>query len=391
MNYELLLPAGDLSRLKFAFIYGADAVYIGGYDYSLRANANNFSLEEIEEGVKFAHSLGKKVYVTFNMIFHNEDLSNLDNYLLELDRIGIDSFIVSDFAVIDAIKKLDLKTKFFISTQKSITNLETVKFYKELGAYRVVLARECSRDDIKYIKENIDTELEVFIHGAMCTSYSGRCVLSNYVTRRDSNRGGCSQVCRFIFDNGIDEDFMIASKDLNMIDYISDLMDLGVESYKIEGRMKSLYYIATVSNAYRTIMDKKIDGTLTNEDIEYYKKILNRVSNRENIPQFYDKVPGVEGQYYTGRNEVSNKDFLGLVLDYDKSTKEATIEQRNKFSVGDTIEVFGPNTSVQKLNIEYIINSAGESTKSAPHPGEIVKIKIPFNVQKNDILRVVIS
>ena len=236
MNYELLLPAGDLSRLKFAFIYGADAVYIGGYDYSLRANANNFSLEEIEEGVKFAHSLGKKVYVTVNMIFHNEDLSNLDNYLLELDRIGIDSFIVSDFAVIDAIKKLDLKTKFFISTQKSITNLEAVKFYKELGAYRVVLARECSRDDIKYIKENIDTELEVFIHGAMCTSYSGRCVLSNYVTRRDSNRGGCSQVCRFIFDNGTDEDFMIASKDLNMIDYISDLMDIGVESYKIEGK-----------------------------------------------------------------------------------------------------------------------------------------------------------
>lgn len=391
MNYELLLPAGDLSRLKFAFIYGADAVYVGGYDYSLRANANNFSLEEIEEGVKFAHSLGKKVYVTFNMIFHNEDLSNLDNYLLELDRIGIDSFIVSDFAVIDAIKKLDLKTKFFISTQKSITNLETVKFYKELGAYRVVLARECSRDDIKYIKENIDTELEVFIHGAMCTSYSGRCVLSNYVTRRDSNRGGCSQVCRFIFDNGTDEDFMIASKDLNMIDYISDLMDLGVESYKIEGRMKSLYYIATVSNAYRTIMDKKINGTLKNEDIEYYKKILNRVSNRENIPQFYDKVPGVEGQYYTGRNEVSNKDFLGLVLDYDEKSTEATIEQRNKFSVGDTVEVFGPNTSVQKLNIEYIINSAGESTKSAPHPGEIVKIKIPFNVQKNDILRVVIS
>ena len=208
------------------------------------------------------------------------------------------------------IKKLDLKTKFFISTQKSITNLEAVKFYKELGAYRVVLARECSRDDIKYIKENIDTELEVFIHGAMCTSYSGRCVLSNYVTRRDSNRGGCSQVCRFIFDNGTDEDFMIASKDLNMIDYISDLMDIGVESYKIEGRMKSLYYIATVSNAYRTIMDKKIDGTLKDEDIEYYKKILNRVSNRENIPQFYDGVPGVEGQYYTGRNEVSNKDFL---------------------------------------------------------------------------------
>lgn len=391
MKYELLLPAGDLNRLKFAFIYGADAVYIGGYNYSLRANANNFSLEEIEEGVKFAHSLGKKVYVTVNMIFHNEDLSELNDYLMKLDNIGVDSFIVSDFAVIDAIKKLELKTRFFISTQKSITNLEAVKFYKELGAYRVVLARECSRDDIKYIKENIDTELEVFIHGAMCTSYSGRCVLSNYVTLRDSNRGGCSQVCRFIFDNNSDEEFMIASKDLNMIDYISELMDMGVESYKIEGRMKSLYYIATVSNAYRTIMDKKINNTLTEEDLEYYKKILNRVSNRENIPQFYDDVPGVEGQYYTGRNEVSNKDFLGLILSYDKDTMEAIVEQRNKFSVGDTIEVFGPNTSVQKLTIEYIINSAGEEAESAPHPGEIIKIKIPFNVQKNDILRVVIS
>lgn len=391
MNYELLLPAGDLSRLKFAFIYGADAVYIGGYNYSLRANANNFSLEEIAEGVKFAHSLGKKVYVTVNMVFHNEDLGNLDEYLLELDKIGIDSFIVSDFAVIETIKRLELKTKFFISTQKSITNLEAVKFYKDLGAYRVVLARECSRDDIKYIKENIDTELEVFIHGAMCTSYSGRCVLSNYVTLRDSNRGGCSQVCRFIFDNGTDEDFMIASKDLNMIDYISDLMDLKVESYKIEGRMKSLYYIATVCNAYRTIMDKKINGTLTDDDIVYYKKVLNRVSNRENIPQFYNGVPGVEGQYYSGRMEISNKDFLGLVLEYNESTNEATVEQRNKFSVGDTIEVFGPNTSVQKFNVEYIINSAGEKAESASHAQEIVKIKIPFKVQENDILRVVIS
>lgn len=391
MNYELLLPAGDLNRLKFAFIYGADAVYIGGYNYSLRANANNFSLEEIAEGVEFAHSLGKKVYVTVNMIFHNEDLGNLDEYLLELDRIGIDSFIVSDFAVIETIKRLELKTRFFISTQKSITNLETVKFYKDLGAYRVVLARECSREDIKYIKENIDTELEVFIHGAMCTSYSGRCVLSNYVTLRDSNRGGCSQVCRFIFDNDTEDDFMIASKDLNMIDYISDLMDLKVESYKIEGRMKSLYYIATVCNAYRTIMDKKINGTLTDDDIVYYKKVLNRVSNRENIPQFYDKVPGVEGQYYSGRMEVSNKDFLGLVLDYNEDTKEATIEQRNKFNVGDTIEVFGPNTSVQKFNVEYIINSAGEKAQSASHAQEIVKVKIPFKVQENDILRVVIS
>lgn len=388
MNYELLLPAGDLNRLKFAFIYGADAVYIGGESYNLRANANNFTIDEIKEGVEFAHKLGKKVYVTVNMIFHNEDLNGLDDYLIKLDEIGIDSYIVSDFAVIEAIKRLELKTPFFISTQKSITNKETVKFYKDLGAYRVVLARECSRDDIKEIKENIDTEIEVFIHGAMCTSYSGRCVMSNYVTYRDSNRGGCSQVCRFTFDNGLCNEYAFSSKDLNMIEYISDMMDLGIESYKIEGRMKSLYYIATVCNAYKTIMNKKIDGSLTSNDIEYYKKILNRVSNRENTAQFYNKMPYEDGQYYNGRQELSNQDFLAMVLSYDKQTSLAVVEQRNKFSINDEVEVFGPNTNVAKFKIENIINEDGESVDSACHAQEIVKIKIPFEVHENDIIRV---
>lgn len=391
MKYELLLPAGDLDRFKFACKYGADAVYIGGYSYSLRANANNFSLDEIREATNFAHSLNKKIYVTVNMIFHNEDLDGLDEYLTALDEIGIDSFIVSDFAVIEAIKRLNLKTSFFISTQKSITNLETIKFYKSLGAYRVVLARECSRDDIKNIKENIDTEVEVFIHGAMCTSYSGRCVMSNYVTKRDSNRGGCSQVCRFVFENDTPCEYAFSSKDLNMMDYISDMMDLGIESYKVEGRMKSLYYIATVANSYRTIMDKKINGTLTKEDISYYKKVLNRCSNRENTSQFYDSVPGVEGQYFTGRQEISNKDFLGLVVDYDEVKGEATIEQRNKFSVGDEIEIFGSNTPVTKFKVEYIINSDGENVESASHAQEIIKINMPIKVYKDDILRVEIA
>ncbi len=388
MKYELLLPAGDLNRLKFACMYGADAVYIGGYDYSLRANANNFSIDDIKEAVTFAHSLNKKVYVTVNMIFHNEDLEKLDDYLISLDNIKVDAFIVSDFAVIEAIKRLKIKTPFFISTQKSITNLESIKFYKSLGAYRVVLARECTREDIKYIKENIDTELEVFIHGAMCTSYSGRCVMSNYVTLRDSNRGGCSQVCRFTFNNNTSHDYAFSSKDLNMIDYISDMMDLGIESYKIEGRMKSLYYIATVASVYRNIFDKKENNTLTQDDIEYSKKLLNRVSNRENIAQFYNGIPHEESQYFNGRQEVSNQDFLGLVLSYDESTNEALIEQRNKFSVGDTIEVFGPHTNTQKFNVEYIINSDNERVDSASHAQEIVKIKIPFKVEKNDILRV---
>ena len=391
MKYELLLPAGDLDRLKIGIDYGADAIYIGGYDYSLRANANNFSLDEIKEAVKYAHDRGKKVYVTVNMIFHNEDLDGLDNYLKELDSIGIDSYIVSDFAVIEAIKRLKIKTKFFISTQKSITNLEAVKFYKELGAYRVVLAREATCEDIKFIKENIDTEVEVFIHGAMCTSYSGRCVMSNYVTLRDSNRGGCSQVCRFTFDNNTGHDYAFSSKDLNMIDYISDMMDIGIESYKVEGRMKSLYYIATVANAYRTIMDKKINGSLTKDDIDYYKKVLNRVSNRENIAQFYNGVPGVEGQYYTGRQEVSNQDFLAVVLSYDSKNSEAIIEQRNKFSVGDTVEVFGPQTDVKSLKIEYIKNEKDEMQSSASHPQEKLRINVPFEVKNGDIIRVKIA
>ena len=390
-KYELLLPAGDLERLKVAIDYGADAVYIGGIDYSLRANANNFSLEDMKSAVKYAHDRNKRIYVTINMIFHNEDLDGLDDYLKNLDSIGIDSFIVSDFAVIEAIKRLNIKTPFFISTQKSITNLETIKFYKSLGAYKVVLARECSKEDIKFIKDNIDTEIEVFIHGAMCTSYSGRCVMSNYVTLRDSNRGGCSQVCRFTFDNNTPYEYSFSSKDLNMIDYISDMMDLGIESYKVEGRMKSLYYIATVANAYRTIMDKKINNTLTKEDIDYYKKVLSRVSNRENTAQFYNGVPKENGQYFTGRQEISNQDFLGVIISYDKNKKEAIIEQRNKFSVGDTIEVFGPKTSIQKFKVEYIINNDGENVLSASHPQERLKINLPFDVCENDMMRVVIS
>lgn len=390
MKYELLLPAGDLERLKFAFIYGADAVYIGGTNYSLRANANNFTIDEIKEACDFAHKLDKKIYVTVNMIFHNEDLKDLDEYLITLDKIGVDSLIISDFAVIESIKRLGLKISFFISTQKSITNLEAVKFYESLGAYRVVLARECSRDDIKYIKENTNCEVEVFIHGAMCTSYSGRCVLSNYITKRDSNRGGCAQICRFVFDNKLPDKFTFSSKDLNMIDYISDMMDLGIESYKVEGRMKSMYYIATVCNAYRKVIDAKINGNLTSDMIDYYKKVLNRCSNRENMAQFYNGEYGVDAEYYNGRVEVSNQDFLGLVLDYDKDGY-AVIEQRNRFNVNDEVEFFGPNLEPITYTIKDIINSDNISVNTSNHAREIVKIKVPFKLSKYDIMRVKIS
>lgn len=386
---EVLSPAGDLERLKWALMYGADAVYIGGYNYSLRANANNFSIQDITEGVAFAHSLGKKVYVTVNILFHNEDLEGLTEYLTTLSDIGVDAFIVSDLAVIKRIRELNLKPEIHISTQESSVNKLAVKFWESVGATRVVLARECSKIDILDIKNNTDAELEVFIHGAMCTSYSGRCVLSNYVTKRDSNRGGCSQVCRFIFKTKKYDDFQIASKDLSMIDHIPELVDMGVSSLKIEGRMRSMYYIATVVNTYKNVVTLYKEGKLTNELMEYYKRVLNRLSNRENKSQFFTGDVNVSDQYYTGRKEVSNQDFLGVVLDYTDGVMK--IEQRNNFKVGDTIEVFGPNTIATKIKVDSIINEENESISVANHPQEVLYVKVPFKVEKNDILRVPIS
>lgn len=386
---EVLSPAGDLERLKWALMYGADAVYIGGYNYSLRANANNFSIQDITEGVAFAHSLGKKVYVTVNILFHNEDLEGLTEYLTTLSDIGVDAFIVSDLAVIKRIRELNLKPEIHISTQESSVNKFAVKFWESVGATRVVLARECSKIDILDIKNNTDAELEVFIHGAMCTSYSGRCVLSNYVTKRDSNRGGCSQVCRFIFKTKKYDDFQIASKDLSMIDHIPELVDMGVSSLKIEGRMRSMYYIATVVNTYKNVVTLYKEGKLTSELMEYYKRVLNRLSNRENKSQFFTGDVNVSDQYYTGRKEVSNQDFLGVVLDYSDNVMK--IEQRNNFKVGDTIEVFGPNTLATKIKVDSIINEENESVSVANHPQEVLYVKVPFEVEKNDILRVPIS
>lgn len=385
---EILSPAGDLERLKWALTYGADAVYIGGYNYSLRANANNFSIDDIKEAVLFAHNLNKKVYVTVNILFHNEDLNGLDEYLTTLSKLGVDAFIVSDMSVIKRINELKLKPEIHISTQESSTNKYAFKFWENLNATRVVLGRECSKEDIIDIKNNTNLELEVFIHGAMCTSYSGRCVLSNYVTKRDSNRGGCSQVCRFVFNMDDYTDFQIASKDLSMIDYLEDLINIGVSSLKIEGRMRSMYYIATVVDAYKRVRDMIENKCLTEEKLSYYKKVLNRVSNRENKSQFFDKEPGVNEQYYLGREEVSNQDFLGIVKEVGELVK---IEQRNNFKMGSLIEIFGPNTNPQKFILEYMVNKEGELVDTARHPKEELYIKVPFKVNKNDILRVPID
>lgn len=389
---ELLSPAGDLDRLKFAFMYGADAVYIGGVNYSLRANAKNFNNEEIKEAVNYAHNLNKKVYVTVNIVFHNEELNGLKEYLLYLDSINVDGIIVSDIVVMKLHKELNLKLELHISTQASISNKESALFYKNLGAKRLVLARECSKNDIKEIKKVTNLDLEAFIHGAMCTSISGRCVLSNYCTNRDSNRGGCAQICRWEFDylnkSGekiTDTPFSMTPKDLNMVPFIKKMIDVGINSFKIEGRMRSVYYIATVILIYRRLIDKIVNNTLTNAYTSYCLNILNRCANRESTPQFFDKLPGVDEQYYLGRQELSNQDFLGLVIDYKDGV--ATIEQRNNFKVGTIVQFFGPDTKTFDYKVEEILDKDNNLIEVAKHPQMIIKLKVSNKLNKYDMMR----
>ncbi len=385
---ELLSPAGDLERLKIALLYGADAVYVGGTEFSLRANAKNFSIDDLKEGVLFAHNLGKKVYVTVNIVPHNKDISGIQEYLLSLDNIGVDGIIVSDIYIMKLHHDLNLKLELHVSTQSSTLNYETALFYKNLGAKRVVLAREASRENIKRIKEETGLDLECFIHGAMCTSVSGRCVMSNYATNRDSNRGGCSQVCRYVFSssNG-SENFTMMPKDLNMVPFIQDMIDVGVNSFKVEGRMRSIYYIATVIGTYRKIIDKIKDGSITAEYLDYSLKILNRCANRDSTPQFFVTKPGVKEQYFLDRQEISNQDFLGIVIEYDKDLHEVTVEQRNYFKPGDVVEFFGPNKEAIGFTIPLIYDEDGNSLEVARHPRQIVKLKCDIPLNKMDMMR----
>lgn len=387
---ELLAPSGDLERLKIACLYGADAIYIGGQDYSLRANALNFSLSDIKEAVDYAHSLNKKVYVTVNIVFHDKDLANVSDYLVKLDEIGVDAIIVSDVVIMDLWKKLNLKLELHVSTQASSLNHEVVKFYKDLGATRVVLAREASREDIKRIKDETGIEIETFVHGAMCTSISGRCVLSNYATNRDSNRGGCAQVCRFVFNpDNSEQIFSMTPKDLNMVANIKDMIDVGVNSFKVEGRMRSIYYVATVIYVYRHLIDKVVNKTLDDAYTKYSLSILNRCANRDSTSQFFNGLPGKDEQYFLGRDEVSNKDFLGFVKSYNKETKEVILEQRNYFKPGDVVEFFGPNTEVFTFTIPDIIrNEKDEVIDVANHPRMIVKFKCEHDLEEFDMMRI---
>ena len=384
---ELLAPAGDLEKLKFAFHYGADAVYIGGQNFSLRANAKNFSLEDIKAGVEYAHKMQKRVYVTVNIIFHNKDTEGLEEYLWELSRIHVDAVIVSDLFVIELIRKQNIPLEVHLSTQASVLNHKSASFYKSLGVTRIVLAREASREDIKAIKESTGLELECFVHGAMCTSLSGRCVLSNRLTNRDANRGGCAQICRWVFEVEDSPKFSMTSKDLNMIPYLEEMIVSGVNSFKVEGRMRGIYYIATVILCYRRMLDKIKDHSLTKADEAYYLALLNRVANRESSPQFFDKLPGEKEQYFLGRQEVSNQDFLGLVLDYDEKEQIVTLEQRNYFKVGDEVQFFGPNMETFSYTVHTIWNENGEEISVANHPNMILKMPLDRHVSRLDMMR----
>lgn len=383
---ELLSPAGDEEKMCVAFNYGADAVYFGGQNYSLRANAKNFSKEEIKNAVTLAHGLNKKVYVTVNIIFHDEDFEGLEEYLKYLDNVGVDAIIVSDISVMNLWEKLNLKMELHVSTQASTLNKETALFYKNLGATRVVLAREALKDNIKEIKEYTGLELEAFIHGAMCTSISGRCIMSNYVTNRDANRGGCAQICRWCFQNSEANDIQICPKDLNMIPNIKEMIDVGINSFKIEGRMRGIYYLATVILSYRRIINHILNNTLTPEISKYYLNVLNRCANRESTPQFFNELPTEKEQYYPGiRNEYSNQDFLGLVLDNKDGI--ITIEERNYFKKGTTCQIISPYNKTFDYQINEIFDENMNIIEEANHAQMIVKIKDNLPVHKGDMIR----
>ena len=392
---ELLAPAGDLERLKIALLYGADAVYIGGPLLNLRANAINFTFEEIKEATTFAHNLNKKVYVTVNIVLHNEELNELEEYLNKLEKCNVDAIIASDPVVIDtALNKTNLEVH--VSTQASTSNIESVKFWKNEGASRVVLARECSKEEIKDIIDNVDIEIETFIHGAMCAGYSGRCVMSNFLTNRDANRGGCSQICRWDFDllNQDKEEikgdmpFTFCTKDLSMLKHIPEMIDMGITSFKIEGRMRSIYYIATVVSIYR----KEIDEYINNKSAYKYnienEKILRRCANRDSVPQFFNNIYDSSCSYYNGRVEVSNQDFLGIVKEYNEETNELILEQRNYFKKGDIVEFFGPNHEIITYEIDKIYDEEDNLIDVVRHPKQIVKLYIDKKLNKYDMMRI---
>ena len=386
---ELLAPAGNLEKLKVAIRYGADAVFIGGKKFGLRSNADNFSIEEITEGVAFAKEHNAKIYITTNILAHDEDLDGLDAYLMDLQTAGVTGIIVADPYIIHRCQTVAPKVEVHLSTQQSVLNWKSVEFYQNEGMHRVVLAREASKIEMEEIMDKTDVEVEVFIHGAMCIAYSGRCTLSNHMTSRDSNRGGCCQSCRWEYDlfaqnaetltPAVDEDmtmFSMSPKDLSLLKSIPQLIEMGIDSFKIEGRMRSMHYIATAVSVYRKLIDtycEDPDNFVIDESLILE---LQKCANRATDESFFHGMPNHEQQLFNSRAEHPTQEFIGIVLDFDANQNLLKVEQRNFFRPGDTIEFFGPNIENFTYEVPVIYNETMETLDAARHPLEI--LHIPF-------------
>lgn len=398
---ELLAPAGNMEKLKMALLYGADAVYLGGKAFGLRAFGGNFTNEELQEAVDFAHKLGKKIYVTVNIFPHNSDIAKLPAYLTFLNEIKVDAILVADLGVFTLAKEYAPDVELHISTQANNTNWAAVNAWAELGASRVVLAREMSLEEVKEIREKCSVELEMFVHGAMCISYSGRCLMSNYLTGRDANRGSCAQPCRWnyalveekrpgqYFPVLEDErgTYIFNSKDMCLLSYLPDVIASGVDSLKIEGRMKSVHYAASVVKAYREAIDSYFAAPEQFEVKKEWVEELDKVSHRAYTTGFYYGRPTEKDQIYGTSSYTQTSDFVGLVLDYDEKTGFATVEQRNNMKVGQEIEIFQPHLAGYRQILQEMYNDEGEAIQVAPHPQQIVKIRMDRPVEPYGILR----
>lgn len=405
---ELLAPAGDLEKLKIAVLYGADAVYIGGEAYSLRAKAKNFDKEAMAEGIRFAHEHGAKVYVTANIFAHNADFEGMADYFKEIYELGADAVLISDLGVFAVAREAAPDLEIHVSTQANNTNYQSARMWYQLGARRVVVARELSLREIREIREKIpaDMEIEAFVHGAMCISYSGRCLLSNYLSGRDANKGACAHPCRWKYHlveetrpgeyMPIEENergtYIYNSKDLCMIDHIPDLVEAGVVSLKIEGRMKTPFYVGTVIKAYRQAIDDYFEDPAKYEQKrEYYLDEVSKASHRDYTTAFYYGRPDGNQQVYTNNSYIRPYDFIGVVQEASDAEGYAWIEQRNKFSVGEEIEVMPAKGPSFSMTVTEIYNEAGESVESAPHPQEKLRAKFSQPVQPFDMMRKFLS
>ncbi len=400
---ELLMPAGSLDVLKTAVVYGADAVYIGGEAFGLRAKAHNFSMEDMKKGIGFAHSRGVKVYVTANILAHNQDLDQVEGYFEELREVGPDALIISDPGVFTAARRVLPEVDIHISTQANNTNYGTYQFWHGLGARRVVSARELSLEEIKEIRGKIpkDMEIETFVHGAMCISYSGRCLLSNFFTGRDANQGACTHPCRWkyalveetrpgeympVYENDRGT-FIFNSKDLCMVEHIPELMEAGIDSFKVEGRMKTALYVATVARAYRRAIDDCKKGRdVFEQNSGWYKEEIGKCTNREFTTGFFFGKPGSDAHIYKSSTYVKDYTYLGTVDQVDPRGF-ARIEQKNKFSVGETIEVMKPDGRNLSVEVREIRSQDGALLESAPHAKQVVYVDLGEGLEEFDILR----